>query len=57
MAQRSVRTCVDIAVQGELFPCCCCIMNGVFEWTLLVMREKVVCVAVSSDGKDTTETL
>jgi hypothetical protein len=30
-------------------------MNGVFEWTLLGVREKVVCLAMSSDGKDTTD--
>jgi len=57
MAQRFVRTCIFITVQGELFPCCCYIVyvNGVFEWTLLEAREKVVCVAMSSDGEDTTD--
>jgi len=55
MAQRSVRTCIVIAVQGELFPCFCYIMNEIFEWTLLGVREKAVCVAMSSDGEDTTD--
>jgi hypothetical protein len=30
-------------------------VNGVFDWTLLGVREKVVCVAMSSDGEDTTD--
>jgi len=55
MAQRSVRTCIAIPVQGELFPCCCYTMSGVFEWTLLGVRKKVVCVDMSSDGEDTTD--
>jgi hypothetical protein len=57
VAQRFVRTCTDIAVQGKLFPCCCYIVyvNGVFEWTLLGVREKVVCVAMSSGGENTTD--
>ena len=54
MAQRSVRTCIAIAAQGEPFPCCY-IVSGIFEWTLLGVREKVVCVDMSSDGEDTTD--
>jgi hypothetical protein len=30
-------------------------MNEIFEWTLLGVREKAVCVAMSSDGEDTTD--